>query len=249
MTSDDDRRDQDQDAQDDGTFTAAHELRSFGRRRGRRLSERQSRLMNELLPRLRVPDGAPSGYLDPLKLWSAAPREVWLEIGFGGGEHLLWHAGRNPDVGMIGCEPFEEGLVKVLTAIEERRLANIRLWPDDARDLLRRLPDASIARIFVLFPDPWPKKRHQKRRLLSKATLGEIARVLRPGGALRIATDIADYARTILMAAAGVPALEWTARSALHWRQRPADWPETRYEQKAVREGRRSVHLEWERVA
>ena len=165
-------------------------------------------------------------------------------LGFGGGEHLIWQARHNPDVGIVGCEPFEEGVVKVLTAIEEQGLANVRLWPDDARDLLRRLPPGSLARVFVLFPDPWPKKRHVKRRLLSAPVLALIARALGPGGRLRIATDIADYARTILMAAAEVPALAWTARSADDWRRRPPDWPKTRYEQKAEREGRRSVYLE-----
>lgn len=236
------------------------DLRSYGRRRGRKLSPRQTRLMAELLPRVRIDAAgsappsppspspsalpAPPALLDLNRAWPTAPREVWLEIGFGGGEHLIWQARHNPDVGIVGCEPFEEGVVKVLTAIEEQGLANVRLWPDDARDLLRRLPPGSLARVFVLFPDPWPKKRHVKRRLLSAPVLALIARALGPGGRLRIATDIADYARTILMAAAEVPALAWTARSADDWRRRPPDWPKTRYEQKAEREGRRSVYLE-----
>lgn len=225
----------------------AHDLRSYGRRRGRKLSDRQSRLMGDLLPRLKVDLVSPAP-ADLRAMFPPSTREVWMEIGFGGGEHLLWQARANPDVGMIGCEPFEDGLVKVLTAIEEQGLANIRLWPDDARAVLRWLPPASIDRMFVLFPDPWPKKRHQKRRLLSAATLGLIARALKPGGELRIGTDIADYARTIFMAVAESPALRWTAARPDDWRRRPGDWPETRYEQKAIREGRPCCYLRFERV-
>lgn len=223
------------------------ELRSFGRRHGRKLSARQTGLLEHLLPTLTLNLDAPV----PEALTSLYPpgaREVWLEIGFGGGEHLLWQAQHNPNVGLIGCEPFEEGVVKVLTGIEDNHLANIRLWPDDGRAVLRWLPPASIARAFVLFPDPWPKKKHQKRRLLSAATLTMIARVLKPGGTLRIGTDIPDYVRTIFMALVEVPQLHWTARSAADWRHRPSDWPQTRYEQKAHREGRTSCFLQFERV-
>ena len=134
------------------------------------------------------------------ELFAPPVEEVWLEIGFGGAEHLLWQARANPHVGLIGCEPFEDGVVKALSAIEREKLANIRLHADDARPLLRWLPDASIARAFILFPDPWPKKRHHKRRLVSAATLAELARVMRPGAELRIATDIGEYARWILLA-------------------------------------------------
>jgi tRNA (guanine-N7-)-methyltransferase len=225
-----------------------HDLRSYGRRRGRRLSDRQARLMTGLLPRLKL-DLAHPPPADPTSLFAPPAREVWMEIGFGGGEHLLWQARANPDVGIIGCEPFEDGLVKVLTAIEEDTLANIRLWPDDARAVLRWLPPASVDRMFVLFPDPWPKKRHQKRRLLSAATLGLVADVLKPGGELRIGTDIADYARTIFMALAATPSLRWTAARSADWRHRPDDWPETRYEQKAIREGRPCCYLRFERAA
>lgn len=223
------------------------ELRSFGRRRGRKLSARQADLLETLLPKLtlNLDNPAPA----PLTSYFAAgTREVWLEIGFGGGEHLLWQARHNPSVGLIGCEPFEEGVVKALTGIEDDHLRNIRLWPDDGRAVLRWLPRSSIARAFVLFPDPWPKKKHQKRRLLSAATLILIARALKPGGTLRIGTDIADYARTIFMAMTEVPDLRWTASKAADWRHRPSDWPETRYEQKAQREGRPSCYLEFARL-
>jgi tRNA (guanine-N7-)-methyltransferase len=173
---------------------------------------------------------------------------VWLEIGFGGGEHLLWQARHNPNIGLIGCEPFEDGIVKVLGAVEQEELGNVRLYPDDARPLLRWLSGASLGRVFVLFPDPWPKKRQQKRRLVSEGTLRELARVMRPGAELRIATDIGSYVSWILQAAAEQGQFHWTAQCAADWRARGADWPETRYEQKALREGRRSAYFRFRRV-
>lgn len=225
----------------------AGELRSFGRRHGRRLSERQAGLIANLLPKVSLPLGRAAP--EPLaEIFGGDIRDVWLEIGFGGGEHLIWQAARNPRVGFLGCEPFEDGVVKVLTSIEEQDSSNIRLWPDDARAVLRWLPPASIRRAFVLFPDPWPKKKHQKRRLLSAATLALVARALAPGGVLRVATDIPDYARTVFMAVDRTPHLHWTARGPADWRHRPPDWPETRYEQKARREGRTCCFLEFERV-
>ena len=144
---------------------------------------------------------------------------------------------------MIGCEPFQDGVVKVLRAIDEDAIANIRLYADDARAVLRWLPDAGIGRAFVLFPDPWPKKRHQKRRLVSAATLRELARVMRPGAELRLATDIDDYARWMLLAVRAEGSFAWQPAGPADWRQRPGDWPETRYEQKAAREGRRRYYF------
>jgi tRNA (guanine-N7-)-methyltransferase len=214
------------------------DLRSFGRRRGRKLSPRQATLLAEMLPRVAF-DAAM-----PIK---RPERPLWLEIGFGGGEHLIHQAAANPAVDVIGCEPFEDGVVKVLTAMVERHLGNITLHMDDAREVLRALPAASIERAFVLFPDPWPKRKHQKRRLVSVALLGELARVMKPGAMLRIGTDIEDYARTMLMAFQQVPAFRWTARGPQDWQIRPDDWPMTRYEEKAVREGRRSAYLLFER--
>ena len=231
----------------------SHELRSFGRRRGRKISPRQQALMTDLLPRISLdPSRPPPAPLS--KLFQAAmdapaspfpspttipTSNIWLEIGFGGAEHLIWQAEHHPDVGLIGCEPFEEGVVKALTAIEERRLANVRLYADDARTILRWLPPASISRIFVLFPDPWPKRKHTKRRLINPATVDLLAGVMKPGGELRIGTDIGDYVRTLLIALASHPAFEWQAACPADWRIRPEDWPQTRYEQKALREGRR----------
>ncbi|MGE0626616.1 MAG: tRNA (guanosine(46)-N(7))-methyltransferase TrmB [Hyphomicrobiaceae bacterium] len=225
---------------------ASRELRSFGRKRGRKISARQRRLVDELLPTLSLPLSEPA--IDPAKLFGINVRDVWLEIGFGGAEHLIWQAEHHPDVGFIGCEPFEDGVVKALSAIEAKALANVRLHAGDARDILRRLPDASIGRVFVLFPDPWPKRRHIKRRLLSAATFHLLSLVMRSGAQLRVATDIGDYARTILIAAQTAPCLHWLARSADDWRRRPGDWPQTRYEQKALREGRRPYFLTFSRT-
>jgi tRNA (guanine-N7-)-methyltransferase len=227
--------------------TLHEDLRSYGRRRGRTPSSRQQALWREMLPRVAVPTEGPA-LADLPALFQAPVREVWLEIGFGGGEHLVWQATAHPHVGLIGCEPFEDGVIKVLSAIEENRLANIRVCADDARPLLRQLPDASLNRAFILFPDPWPKKRHHKRRILSTASLGELARVLKPGGELRVATDVDAYAAAILQVARQIPALRWTARGPEDWRQRGSDWPQTRYEAKAIAAGRRCYFFRFERV-
>jgi tRNA (guanine-N7-)-methyltransferase len=215
------------------------ELRSFGRRTGRTHSPRQDALLNTLLPRVAVDIAAP---------YTAAGAETWLEIGFGGGEHLVWQAQHNPGVTLLGCEPFEDGVIKVLRAIDEHALTNIRLHADDARPLLRWLPEFSIARAFVLFPDPWPKKKHQKRRLINQAFLASLARVLQPGAELRVGTDIPDYARSIMIAFQAEPRFQWQVSGPSDWRIRPEDWPETRYEQKAHREGRVSAYLLFRRV-
>lgn len=223
------------------------ELRSFGRRIGRPMSARQTRLWESVLPTCTLDLTHPA----PARLADIFPRaigDVWLEIGFGGGEHLVWQAQNSPGIGHIGCEPFRDGVIKVLGGIEERGIDNIRVHADDARDVLRWLPDASISRAFVLFPDPWPKKKHQKRRLVNSSLLAALARVIRPGGHLRLGTDIADYARTMLMATQGVPELRWLAATADDWRIRPGDWPQTRYEAKAVREGRCSSYFLFERI-
>jgi tRNA (guanine-N7-)-methyltransferase len=222
------------------------ELRSFGRRRGRKPSARQQALLGEALPRLALDlkDVCPSGLS---ALFVAKTAAAWLEIGFGGAEHLVWQARRNPEVGLIGCEVFEDGVVKAMSAIEEHGLANIRLCTHDARDLLRWLPEASLQRVFALFPDPWPKKRHAKRRLVSRALLDLLARAMAPGAELRIATDIGDYAGAILRVACAHPAFAWQATGPSDWRERSPDWPETRYEAKARAERRRCYFLRFRR--
>jgi tRNA (guanine-N7-)-methyltransferase len=184
----------------------------------------------------------------PAALFADPVDDVWLEIGFGAGEHLLWQAERHPHVGLIGCEPFLNGVVKVLSEIERLKLCNIRIYADDARWIIDWLPDASIGRVFLLFPDPWPKKRHRKRRLVSEATLRQLGRISRRGAELRIATDDGEYARAILLAFSRQGTFAWTAARAADWRQRPFDWPQTRYEQKAIAEGRRRYYLSFRRL-
>ena len=173
---------------------------------------------------------------------------TWLEIGFGGGEHLLWQASQSPNVTLIGCEPYEDGVIKALSAMELRQLNNIRIHMGDARDVLRALPPASIDRAFILFPDPWPKRKQRKRRLINSGLLDLLARAIGPGGELRVATDIGDYARTMLEAFAREPRFSWEASTADDWRLRPGDWPETRYEAKALAAGRRCYYFRFRRA-
>ncbi len=204
-------------------------LRSFGRLKSRPIKPRQAELMETLLPRLAI--NVADLPLGPDTLGSG---ETWLEIGFGGGEHLAEQASRHPAVRFLGAEPFLNGAASALRHIDERGLENVRLHVGDARDLLAALPDASLSRIFILFPDPWPKARHRKRRLVNPAFAGELARGLAPGGRLRFATDWADYAETALLALRGDPALRWTARRTDDWRRPPADHVATRYEEKRL---------------
>ena len=213
-----------------------------GRRQGRRLRKGQQSLVETLLPRLRLTVPAATR-LDPPALFEATPREVWLEIGFGGGEHLAWQAARHPDVGFLGAEFFINGIASLLSRIEARRLGNIRIHQGDGRTLLAALPDAAIGRAFVLFPDPWRKARHHKRRLIQAETLDALARVLRDGAELRLASDHPGYLSWMLERATGHPAFAWTARGPGDWRRRPDDWPATRYEEKALSAGRRSAFL------
>jgi tRNA (guanine-N7-)-methyltransferase len=207
-------------------------IRTFGRTGGRALSPRQQQLYETRLDHWRVPDPAGAS-LDPRGLFPAA-REVWLEIGFGGGEHLVAQAKAHPGNGFIGCEPFVEGVAKAIAGIEDNALANVRLWPDDARLLLAALPDRSIARAFILFPDPWPKRRQQKRRLVQPDFVTELVRVLAPGARLRFATDVSSYADEALLAFLGNGELEWNATRADDWRRPPADHVTTRYESKRL---------------
>ena len=216
--------------------------------------------MDELLPRVTVtPDTAPAvieGWragapVPPLAGGQGTRRDVWLEVGFGGGEHLAWQAERNPGTLMIGAEPFINGAAKLLGAVDDRALANVRIRHGDARDLMARVPDASIARAFVLHPDPWPKRKHWRRRIVSVPFLTEMHRIAAPGAELRIASDIPDYVRWTLMmrtlAEAAGARWDWTARRMADWTQRPDDWPQTRYEAKAIREGRTPTYLSFRR--
>jgi len=222
-------------------------LRSYGRRKARPLSERKDRLLSELLPTLRLPlaEPAPSHFV---KLFTLPVTEVWLEIGFGSGEHLVWQAEHHAHVGCIGCEPFINGVASLLGKIETLSLNTIRIHDGDARDVLAWLPPQSISRIFVLFPDPWPKKRHQKRRLISPDAVADFAQALRQGCEFRFATDSGDYAGEALLTILASGAFAWTAECAKDWRTRPPDWPETRYERKALSEGREPAYLSFRRL-
>jgi len=184
---------------------------------------------------------------DPRTLFDPPAETVWLEIGFGGGEHLAAQAEAHPAIGLIGCEPFVNGIVSALGHVARRGLANVRLWPDDARLLLDRLPAGSLDRIFVLFPDPWPKARHHKRRLIAPATLDRLAEIMADRAELRLATDDASYLAWMLEHVTAHPAFAWTARRPADWRERPPDWPATRYEAKARKAGRAPAFLRLER--
>ncbi|MEP2532011.1 tRNA (guanine(46)-N(7))-methyltransferase TrmB [Shimia sp.] len=173
-------------------------------------------------------------------------RDVWLEIGFGGGEHMVHQAVENPDVGIIGCEPYINGVAMLLGKIREAGADNIRVHPGDARDMFDVLPDASISRAFLLYPDPWPKKRHHRRRFVTPDHIAPLARVLKPGAIFRVATDIPDYVRQTLEQVPG-QGFEWLAQSPSDWRDAWPDWISTRYEQKAFREGRTPHYLTFRR--
>jgi tRNA (guanine-N7-)-methyltransferase len=219
-------------------------IHTFGRRRGRRLRTGQQGLLADLLPQIAVtaPPAVPAGLFAPV------PREVWLEIGFGGGEHLAAQAASHPDIGFIGCEPFVNGVVSLLAQVKAHGLGNLRIWQGDARALLAGLPASSIGRAFILFPDPWPKARHHKRRLITAPFLDGLARVLLPGAELRLATDDRDYLVWMLERLTAHPAFAWTARGPGDWRVRPGDWPATRYEAKALVAGRTPAYLRFVRA-
>jgi tRNA (guanine-N7-)-methyltransferase len=204
-------------------------LRSYGRLKSRPIKPRQAALVENLLPRLRPP----AGPFDPRALNPDA-QEAWLEIGFGGGEHMAAQAQAHRDVLILGAEPFQNGVASAVRHIDEQALTNVRVQDGDARELMARLPDACLARAFILFPDPWPKGRHKKRRFIQAETVAELARLLRPGGALRFASDWADYVDWSLTRIAANPAFRWTAERADDWRAPPADHVTTRYEEKRL---------------
>jgi tRNA (guanine-N7-)-methyltransferase len=204
-------------------------LRSFGRLKARPIKPRQAALMEMRLPALRIPTGP----VDPAALMPGA-RETWLEIGFGGGEHMAAQAARAPDVLILGAEPFVNGVASAVRHIDEQGLTNVRLHDGDVRELIARLPDASLGRVFILFPDPWPKTRQQKRRLVQPELVADLARTLKAGGRLRFASDVASYVDQALERFIANPAFNWTAHAASDWRTPPADHITTRYEEKRL---------------
>ena len=221
----------------------------YGRRRGRRLRPGMETLLRERLPELIVTLPAQAdAMLDPASLFAGSIKEIWLEIGFGGGEHLAAQAAARPDVGFIGSEPFVNGVASLIRHCEDLALSNVRMFPDDVRDLLPLLPDASLARIALLFADPWPKKRHHARRIIQHESIAEFYRLIAPGGELRLATDDMAYLRWMLARATAHRGLRWKACRPFDWRVRPDDWPATRYEAKARDQGRRPAFLRFERL-
>lgn len=221
----------------------------YGRLKGKTLKSSQRGYIDEDLAGL---SPGPVGWdenpsrtpLDMHGLFDGRP--VWLEVGFGGGEHMVHQAAQNPDVGIIGCEPYINGVAMLLGKIRRAGATNLAVHPGDVRDLFDVLPEASISRAFLLYPDPWPKTRHHRRRFVTEEHLVPLARCLKPGAVFRVATDIPDYVRQTLEE---VPrfGFEWTAQCAQDWRSAWPDWISTRYEQKALREGRAPHYLTFTR--
>ncbi|WP_221791926.1 tRNA (guanosine(46)-N7)-methyltransferase TrmB [Aquisediminimonas sediminicola] len=217
--------------------------RLYGRRAGHKLRKGQQQLIDELLPQVAVPDGP----LDSQTLFGD-DRPLHLEIGFGAGEHLAGQAMMRPDHGFIGCEPFLNGVVGALLHIDENELTNVRLHMGDALDVLSRLPDASLDRAYLLHPDPWPKARHAKRRMMNPGPLDRIAAKLKPGGEFRFGTDHPIYVRWAMMQMGKRTDFEWQIDDCRDFQVRPDDWPETRYERKARRIGHEVWYFRYIRV-
>jgi tRNA (guanine-N7-)-methyltransferase len=219
----------------------------FGRRVGRGLRPGKEQLLAAVLPRLRLdPSAIPT---DLSSLYSHPVREVRLEIGFGGGEHLIGEAKANPQTGFIGAEPFLNGMAKALAAICAENIENVRLHLGDAWELLPRMAEGSLARIDLIQPDPWPKRRHWKRRFIQDHTIVQMGRILRVGGEFRVSTDVPDYAAWALRHMLASELFEWTAERADDWRRPWSGFPGTRYEAKAERQGRKPCYLIFRRKA
>jgi tRNA (guanine-N7-)-methyltransferase len=223
----------------------AGSTRLHGRRRGKKLRAHQASLLSTALPQLSVDASRP--LLDPAGLFPKRPSELWLEIGFGGGEHLAAEALANRDLGYIGCEAFLNGIAKALALIEAASLTNVRLYSGDARAVIEALPPASLDGVYLLYPDPWPKRRHHGRRFLTSDGLARLARVMRPGAELRFATDIDSNGGWTLAHVLCSPDFEWNAVQAADWRRPWPGWTSTRYEAKALRADRKPIYLTFRR--
>jgi tRNA (guanine-N7-)-methyltransferase len=236
----------------DDAFAAAPRRLIFGRRRGRKFSPTREHVVADWLPRLSIALPPEGSQFDPAALFERPMKEYWVEVGFGDGQHLFALAEANPGVGFLGVEPYEPGVAKLVARVAARIEAggadNIRILTDDARLLLKALPDRSIARGFTLFPDPWPKKRHQWRRIVNADTLADWARLIPPGGELRLATDVPDYQRWMLCHMLAEPRFDWCAEVSADWLRRPADWPASKYEQKAISAGRTPHYYRLRRI-
>ena len=223
--------------------TASALLPFRGRRRGRRLRSSLRTLLEEDLPDLAITPADCGSPLDLRHHFDAPAGALWMEIGFGAGEHLAWQAERHPEVSFVGCEPYLNGVASLLRAVAKTGLGNVRIIADDVRPLLGRLPDACLDRLFILFPDPWPKQRHRHRRLVQWESVAEFYRLLRPGAEIRLATDDPQYLHWILVRLTAHPGFAWQARRPRDWHSRPPDWPATRYERKAISAGRQPAFL------
>ncbi len=217
--------------------------RLYGRRQGHKLRPGQAELVERLLPEISVPDDGP---LDAAALFGA-DRPLEFEIGFGKGEHMAWQAAQRPDHGFIGCEPFLDGVVGALVKVDEFDLANIRIHMGDAIEVLQRLPDASLERVWLLHPDPWRKARHAKRRFMNAGPIGLIAQKMKPGGEFRFGTDHPVYVRWAMMVMNQSPDFEWLGETPTDFLVRPDDWPETRYEAKARSKGHEVWYFRYRR--
>ena len=211
-----------------------YDYKFYGRIKGVRLSDRQSKLVQSLLPDVR---------LDLKQPMPTGQETVWLEIGFGGGEHLASQAINNPQTAFIGAEPFVNGVAKLLVSIEENKIKNLAVHDGDVRDLLPKIPDNSLSRLFLLYPDPWHKQRHHKRRMVNDDTIAHFHRMLKPGAVFRFASDIEDYVYWTVAAIKKHGGFEFSGKTVEDWRQPPDDWHRTRYEAKAIREGRTPCYI------
>lgn len=219
-------------------------LASFGRRRGRRLRSRKQELVEELLPKLLIPTAENARQL----LESYLPqRQLHLEIGFGTGTHLAKQAALHPDIGFIGAEPYTQGVAELLQTIDDEQLGNIRIFQGDVRALLDWIPDKRLHAAYIYYPDPWPKTRHHKRRLITRPFLSQLAGKMRSGSKLRLATDWDDYLTWMLEQLLAHPDFSWTAKNAADWQNPPENWVQTRYESKALKAGRIPTYLQFTR--
>nr|WP_319385339.1 tRNA (guanine(46)-N(7))-methyltransferase TrmB [uncultured Roseibium sp.] len=228
-------------------MTDRYEGSFFGRRKGKPLSPRREALMENALPRLALDLSVPAPR-DLADLFEADVATVCLEVGFGGGEHLLHRARTEPQTGFIGIEPFVGSMAKTVASVVSEDLQNVRLYADDAVNVLDWLPDASLDLAYQLYPDPWPKKRHWKRRFINEQNLDRYARVLKPGSAFRFASDIDTYIDWTLRHCRDHAQFEWLAETAADWKTPWQGWPGTRYEAKAIREGRTGRYLSFRRI-
>ncbi len=218
----------------------------YGRTKGRPLRVTNQRLMETLWPEVKI--DLPDAQLDLTHLFPHTPTKIVLEIGFGGGEHLAHQAALAPDTGYIGCEPFLNGVASLLQHIENNNLQNIRIFKGDARVFLETFPDTSLDHLFLLFPDPWPKARHNKRRFISPENLAKISRVLKPGGILQLATDHADYFDWMVDHMSKCPDFKWLNPDPETWAVEPETWVQTRYQKKALEQGRVGRFLRYQKI-